>query len=161
MNLEDSYSPIPSLFIIHEMKVRSFNPFQPTEVEVEDDIPWQDWVYSDGVLDSTSGLLKRDPPVRKGKERTYIPEQPKLQPTTTTSTGETPGKISLALNDKVIADILAASRKMPSWKACQIEGTSWAGTAEENTQSIFPLSGLNLKLEDRPVSEEGGSQKKS
>src|ERR1700733_8013654 len=43
-------------------------------------------------------------------------------------------KRSLALNADVISEILAATRAMPSWKACEVEGTSWAGAAEENIQ---------------------------
>ena len=52
------------------------------------------------------------------------------------STGDTSGGKRLALNADVIADILAATRESPSWKTCQIEGTNWAGTAEEKYREI-------------------------
>jgi len=39
---------------------------------------------------------------------------------------------TLELNVDVIAEILGVTHVMPSWKACQMEGMSWAGTAEEN-----------------------------
>jgi len=48
----------------------------------------------------------------------------------------------LALNPDVIADILAATRAMPSWKACQMEGTGWTGTAEENIQKYVSSIGV-------------------
>lgn len=38
------------------------------------------------------------------------------------------------LNQDTIADILTATRESASWKACVLEGTSWNGTAEENTR---------------------------
>jgi len=31
---------------------------------------------------------------------------------------------------------------MPSWKACQMDGTSWAGTAEENIQKYVSSIGV-------------------
>ncbi|KAF8338519.1 hypothetical protein F5887DRAFT_982643 [Amanita rubescens] len=49
---------------------------------------------------------------------------------------------TLALNADVIADILAATRAMPSWKACQVEGTDWTGTAEENIQKYISSIGV-------------------
>ncbi|KIJ48099.1 hypothetical protein M422DRAFT_28569 [Sphaerobolus stellatus SS14] len=63
--------------------------------------------------------------------------QPQLQ--STTSAGG--GRNTLELNADVINTILAATRAMPSWKACQIEGTSWDGTAEENIQKYASVVG--------------------
>jgi hypothetical protein len=31
---------------------------------------------------------------------------------------------------------------MPSWKACQVEGTSWTGTAQENIQKYVSSIGV-------------------
>jgi hypothetical protein len=39
-----------------------------------------------------------------------------------------------ASSEKVIADTLAARHAMPSWKACELEGTSWTGTVEKNIE---------------------------
>jgi hypothetical protein len=47
------------------------------------------------------------------------------------------GQRTLALNANIIDDIFAATRAMPSWKACEVEGTSWTGTAEENIQKYI------------------------
>jgi len=57
LDIKDRYAPFPSLFIIHEMRVRGFNPFQPTDPDIGG-ASWQDWVYSDGVFDNSSGSLK-------------------------------------------------------------------------------------------------------
>jgi hypothetical protein len=59
-----------------------------------------------------------------------------------TSGGESSGSGTrhLELNEKVIADILAATHAMPSWKECEMEGTSWTGTAEENKQKYLSMS---------------------
>ncbi len=51
------------------------------------------------------------------------------------------GSTELVLNDDVIAEILAASRAMPTWRACEIENTSWVGTADENAQRYLALRG--------------------
>jgi hypothetical protein len=36
------------------MRVRAHHPFQTTR-DVPDNIPWQDWIESKGVVDATSG----------------------------------------------------------------------------------------------------------
>jgi len=46
------------------------------------------------------------------------------------------------LNANAITDILTVTRAMPSWKACQLENTSWKGTAEENIQKYVSLIGV-------------------
>lgn len=59
------------------------------------------------------------------------------------STGaSTDGYRPLELNNDFIADILAATHAMPSWKACVMEGTSWDGTAEENVQRYISSIGV-------------------
>jgi hypothetical protein len=42
-----------------------------------------------------------------------------------TMAGTSSGTRKLELNAGVIADILAVTHAMPSWKACQMENTSW------------------------------------
>ena len=136
LDIKDKYTPFPSLFIIHEMRVRGFHPFQPVVPTIPDDMPWQDWILSDQVFDNASDSFKRD---RPPPNHNHISAQAQLpfHPTTTTSSSQcTP-----ALNADVIADILAATCAMPSWKACQVEGTSWTGTAEENIQKYVSFIG--------------------
>jgi hypothetical protein len=135
LDIKNKYAPFPSLFIIHEMRVRGFHPFQPVLPPVPNDILWQDWILSEQVFDDASDSFKNDPP--PGND-IYEPAQLQLpsQPTASSS------QRTLALNADVIADILAATRAMPSWKACQIEGTGWTGTAEENIQKYISSIGV-------------------
>ena len=51
--------------------------------------------------------------------------------------------MSLALNQDVILEILVASRAMPSWKACVVEGTSWEGSAIENIEKYVKTIGVD------------------
>ncbi|KIJ58947.1 hypothetical protein HYDPIDRAFT_118928 [Hydnomerulius pinastri MD-312] len=143
LDIRDHHAPFPSLFIIHEMRVRGFHPFQPVAPAMPDDIPWQDWVLSDGVFDDVSGTFNRGSPLDNGNNLSVQP-QAQFQPTTT-SRGDAssgPGGRTLALSADVISDILAATHAMPSWRACQMEGTSWSGTAEENTQKYVSSIGV-------------------
>jgi len=112
------------------MRVRGFHPFAPVAPDTDDDSPWQDWIVTDGVFDSETNSFKREsPPVAPGSNN--VPSQQPPQPQTGAG-GASSGGRGLALNADVISEILAATRASPSWKACEIEGTSWTGTAEEN-----------------------------
>src|SRR5216684_8247246 len=51
--------------------------------------------------------------------------------------------VSLVLDTDTIVTILAATRGSNSWKACQMEGTSWDGTAEENIQKYVSSVGID------------------
>ena len=137
LDMTHRYAPFPSLFIIHEMRVRGFHPFSPTQPTVPNEIAWQNWISSDGVFDNATGSFIRDasnvPPLQ---------QQPQLQLTAMNAGGPSSGGGTLALNADVIADILAATHAMPSWKACQVEGTSWTGTAEENIQKYVSSIGV-------------------
>jgi len=138
LDIKDKYAPFPSLFIIYEMRVRGFHPFQPVVPTVPDDIPWQDWILSDHVFDNASGSFKRDcPSPNSFSAQAQLP----FYPTTTSGDGASSSQRTVALNADVIADILAATRAMPSWKACQVEGTSWTGTVEENIQKYVSSIG--------------------
>jgi len=117
------------------MRVRGFHPFQPVAPTIPDNLLWQEWVLSDQVFDNASNSFKRDRP--SDDDDTSAETPPPSQPTTTAP----PGQRILALNADVIADILAATHAMPSWKACEVEGTSWTGTAEENTQKYVSSIG--------------------
>jgi hypothetical protein len=46
------------------------------------------------------------------------------------------------MNADVIAEILTATHAMPSWKACQVDGTSWTGTAQENIEKYVSSIGV-------------------
>ncbi|KIL62167.1 hypothetical protein M378DRAFT_81621 [Amanita muscaria Koide BX008] len=136
IDIKDRYAPFPSLFIIHEMRVRGFHPFQPVAPTVPDDILWQDWISSGQVFDNASNSFKHDSLPPNDNDRSAEAQLP-FHPMTTASSSQR----TLALNADVIADILAATRAMPSWKACEVEGTSWTGTAEENIQKYISSIG--------------------
>jgi hypothetical protein len=135
LDVKDPHVPIPSLFIIHEMRVRGFHPFAPLNPSIPNDTLWQNWIESDGVYDPVSHSFKRDgPPLPADNGHSSITALPQFPTATTNTGGASSNKHSvLPLNADVIADILAATRAMPSWKACEEEGTTtWTGTAEEN-----------------------------
>ena len=160
LDIRDPHAPFPSLFIIHEMRVRGFHPFEPTQPAMADDAPWQDWILLDGVFDNASGSFKRDSPPDNGDNGFSAQSQPQFQPTTM-STGDAPsGGRRVTLNADVVADILAATYAMPSWKACQVDGTSWTGTAQENIQKY--VSSIGAAGHWPPMSylvDRGGSRK--
>jgi hypothetical protein len=141
IDIRDKHAPFPSLFIIHEMRVRGFHPFQPVTPAVQDPAPWQDWILSDGVIDNASGYFKRDSPPDDGNDHTFAQPQPAGFPTMDVG-GSSSGGRALELNANVIADILAATRAMPAWKACEMEGTSWTGTAAENIEKYVSSIGV-------------------
>jgi hypothetical protein len=144
LDIADKHAPFPPLFIIHEMRVRGHNPFQITSPDVPDDnaINFQDWIETSGVWDNTGGHFHRCAPDGSG-----APGRPRLLSMTPMTTHAGGGGESsaghtrpLELNEKVIADILEATRAMPSWKECEIERTRWTGTAEENRQKYLSIS---------------------
>jgi hypothetical protein len=69
-------------------------------------------------------------------------------PTTNPGSETGPGMRRLDLNNDVVAEILAASRAMPSWKACEMEGTDWSGTAAENAEKYRPIFGIQEGPQD-------------
>jgi hypothetical protein len=139
LDVADKYAPFPSLFIIHEMCVRGYHPFHGTHPVVPNDnaIEWQDWVKTSGVWDNTRSQFRRH-----GHHGGGAPGLPQIQSMTpiNTSGGSASGTRHLELDEKVIADILAVTRAMALWKECEIEGTRWIGTAEENKEKYLSIS---------------------
>ncbi|KAF8585920.1 hypothetical protein K439DRAFT_1646404 [Ramaria rubella] len=142
LDIRDRYAPFPSLFIIHEMRVRGFHPFEPVAPALRNDYPWQDWIVSEQVYDNASGSFKRYRQSHHGNNGSSAQLQLLSQLEMDGAGGESSGGRTAVLNENVIADILAFTRAMPSWKACQIEGTSWAGTAEENIATYVSSIGV-------------------
>ncbi|KAF6750325.1 hypothetical protein DFP72DRAFT_969539 [Ephemerocybe angulata] len=146
----DHYAPLPALFIIHEMRVRGFHPFDPIEQYVPDKPSWQDWILSEGMLDTASDSLKCDkPPGSENDPHITIDDSFPALATfapSTVNTDDAPssasGQRKLELNADVVRDILTATRESESWKACVREGTSWKGTADENTKKYADLVGV-------------------
>ena len=143
LEIADHHAPYPSIFIIHEMRVRGFHPFQPMAPIIPAGNPWQDWILSDGIFDDTSGSFKRGKPQRGGQKglkdasgRTQFP------PATAGTGGASSGGRTVSLNAGVIEQILAATRASASWKACMEEGTRWTGTTEENIQKYVSSNSI-------------------
>jgi len=136
---DDRHAPFPSLLIIHEMRVRGFHPFQPIEPELPVQQTFADWIDSDDLWDDKKLGFKRQKPPPSGKPPTERKRTQAKRSTTGASASQTR---KLGLNANVIADILTATRAMPSWKACQLENTSWKGTAEENIQKYVSSIGV-------------------
>jgi hypothetical protein len=135
LDIQHEYAPFPSLFIIHEMRVRGFHPFQPTETMMSDDITWQDWISS-YLYDNTSDSFICNGISNNHTHNTGSSlQQPHIQLTMSAGGG---GHV-LALDADAIADTLAATHAMPSWKACQVEGTHWTGTTKENIQKYCAI----------------------
>ncbi len=88
------------------------------------------------MLDDTSGSFKREGDGRQVPKSISgtLSDELQFQPMITTAGGPSSGGYSLELNASVVTDILAATRNSASWKACEEEGRSWTGTAEENIQ---------------------------
>ena len=145
LDAKDCDAPFPSLFLLQEMRVRAFRPFSPLNPSMPNDSPWQEWIVSDGVFDHVSGSFKRDNlPDNSSNGSISVPPQRQLLPAMTDASGVSSGDLPLEpLNMDVIAEIVNATRAMPSWKACVKaceEGSSWTGTAEENIQKYFSSS---------------------
>jgi hypothetical protein len=142
LDVADKHTPFPSLFIIHEMRVRGYHPFRNTCPYVPDDnaIDWQDWVKTTGILDDTGSHFRRH---GHGRGAPKQPQMPSITPINTSGGGgesSARGTRRLELNEKVVEDILAATRAMVSWKECGMEETRWTGTAEENRQKYLSIS---------------------
>jgi len=56
INTHEDHSLFPALFLVHEQYVCSFYPFNNISPEIYENIPWQDWILSDNVVDNVPGL---------------------------------------------------------------------------------------------------------
>lgn len=120
------------------MRVRAFRPFAPLNPAMPGDSPWQEWIGSDRVFDHFSNSFKRDNlPDNSENGRGTVPLRHQVLPAMTNGGGMSSGERPLdPLDTDVIAEILAATHAMPSWKDCE-GGKSWTGTAEENIQKYL------------------------
>jgi hypothetical protein len=134
LGIKDKYAPFPSPFIIHDMRVCGCHPFQPVVPTIPDDIPWQDWILSNHVLDNASDSFKRDRPPNHNNFSAQA--QLPFDPTMTSADGAPSSQRTLALNADVIVDILAATRVMPSWKACQVRARAGLARRKKTSRNV-------------------------
>jgi hypothetical protein len=132
LDINDRHAPFPSLFIIHEMRVRGFNPFARVNPTIPAQIGWQDWILTEGVFDRDSNTFFRTKKSGDHSGNIGIQSHTHNQFTTSNPGSGSAGGTTLDLTSAVIEEILAATRHSETWRACQIEGTKWTGTAEEH-----------------------------
>ncbi|KAF8548612.1 hypothetical protein OG21DRAFT_1422812, partial [Imleria badia] len=101
LDTKDHHAPFPSLFLIHEMRVRGFQPFQPVNSRMPENITWQDWILSDGVYNQVTHSLNHD---RPRKHLAFQPTMPRMG-----DTASQPSERTLVLNTDVISDIIVAT----------------------------------------------------
>ncbi|KAG6820292.1 hypothetical protein H0H93_002730 [Arthromyces matolae] len=148
LDIDDVHAPFPSLLIIHEMRVRGFHPFQPLAPIVSDDIPWQDWIVSEGVFNDVARSFHREQSPTSQVQPSHGSAQLQLQPSLPTTTNSVPGQHPLELNSNVIQQILAATYASRSWKACMLEydrikiASSAPGFAPWTSMTIMQLQVL-------------------
>ncbi|KAH9930404.1 uncharacterized protein BXZ73DRAFT_101780 [Epithele typhae] len=136
LDAQDHHAPFPALFIIHEMRVRGWNPFSPTAPDAPDDIPpWQDWPVSRGALqpaDGGPGLFVRGLPARQAAPPTPPPDSPLAGvPDANADEGGSSTVILPPAGDALV-EIVAATHTMPAWQAREVENTSREGAAAED-----------------------------
>ncbi|KAF8513092.1 hypothetical protein BU17DRAFT_53478 [Hysterangium stoloniferum] len=123
LDISHHHAPFPSIFLIHEQRVRGFWPFV---CEPNDILPMpesQGWLKADEVVSD---------PEREGGMSNSSMNLACKNMGSALGGEERPGMTSLDLDANAIQEILLATYRSPSWKACMQEGTSWEGTAEEN-----------------------------
>jgi hypothetical protein len=137
LGINDVHAVFPSLFIIHEMRVRGHNPFQPTNPTLPQTLEWQNWIVSDNLFNEDTNTFNRDHVIATN----HNVNTPWQNLATNTNTGHSDGPSGgymLLLDNSVVDEILAATRQSASWKACEMEGlVSWAGTADENIRKYI------------------------
>jgi hypothetical protein len=114
LNIKDKYVPFPSLFIIHEMQVHGFHPFQPVVPTVPNDIPWQDWILLNHVFDNVSDSFKHDHPPPNHNNSFSVQAQLLFHPMTTSTDGASSSQCILVLSVDIITDILVVMHAMLS-----------------------------------------------
>jgi len=145
------HAPFPSLFIIHEMRVRGFHPFQPVNPDIGLAYPFQEWIVAGDLFDEASSSFKHNTSDAQHNPSEGSDTEMEV-PTTPPQDGGASDSLP-ALNRNNIADILAATYSLPSWKACVVDGTSWNGTAEENIQRYHEL--LTEPTQKKPMTITG------
>jgi len=131
LSADDRHAPFPAALLIHEQRVRGFHPFSQEPDDVPATIELQDWTTKDHNVTPPTGNNNMNAVVSAN----VAPGN--------SSGGPAPATRPLPpLDEHTIESILTATRQMPSWKACELEGTSWDGTAEENIEKYKRLTEL-------------------
>lgn len=145
--------PFPTAFLVMEARTRGFWPFQPDR-----DMKFQKAQTVAGLEISPSssggsGGTERLNHLSGGSGSGGAEDSDGGGGGAWSSTGAAfDGNDTIRLsnpfeNPKELEKLVAGYRKLPNWKAAIIEGTSWAGTAEENialyNNEILPELGFD------------------
>ncbi|KAH9830367.1 uncharacterized protein C8Q71DRAFT_862657 [Rhodofomes roseus] len=128
-------APFPSLFLVHEYRVRGFFPFREPALDVALPVPWQDWLLARGVIDAKGDIRRERPagtnmPTQSGASTplpacSWLDLAPGCSP---------PGLYTIAPpTSDVAARIVAATHNLPTWTACELEGRDSEGLATRFT----------------------------
>ncbi|KAF5360468.1 hypothetical protein D9756_004542 [Leucocoprinus leucothites] len=142
LDIREPDTPFPSVFILHEMRVRGTYPFRPAEPDIPEyqDITWQEWVLSEDLFDNVTGLFRRDrPPGFRYSDEEDVKastEVPVLQCLGTTIPQGSPSHDMVNADNGVVDEILQATWELASWRACVQEGEARARVEAERGAKI-------------------------
>lgn len=131
--------------------MRGHNPFQPDRlVPVDTKIKYQDWItVREGgtIADIQNAPAPQRSPGSNldqgGDTSGGLTEQSHGGTQDNLNTEDGPGALQMLTNPFSNSDslktLVEALHKEPTWKACVVEGTTWEGTAAENTQKYLDL----------------------
>jgi hypothetical protein len=130
---DDVYAPFPSLFIIHEMRVRGFHPFQPVQPSnIPDNLTFVDWIDAEDLWDADKGCCNREKPPREGSAR-------KNENGPTFKVRGRKRALGVERQRHCRNSYCYARHAVVEG---QLKNTSWEGTAEENIQKYVSSIGV-------------------
>ncbi|KAF8967452.1 hypothetical protein BDZ97DRAFT_1656381 [Flammula alnicola] len=143
LDIDHRLCPFPNIFLVHEMRVRGCWPFL-TDRDISQDPEFPNWrgPLASNVEDSTTrtSIIPAFVAMTAGTSGSGVEGRDPSGPAAE-QTGNS-GTIRLTLDDSTIQEIVTASRELPSWKACELEGTSWEGTADENVTKYREITDI-------------------
>ena len=123
LDVDHRLSPFPSIFLIHEMRVRGHNPFALEPDDISSMVEDQDWMREEisdtehnAAMNLESSMMLLNPVTRTTDNGSG-----------NSSGGPPAGTLSLALNADVIQKFLSATRQMTSWTRTRRYELGWNG----------------------------------
>ena len=150
---DDARVPFHGAFIDHEMRVRGHWPYLPFFADRPISLPiqFQEWIVDtpggghggDGVIGNIhrKGESKDDLSMttffKTGGDSNVIYRRFSEQQYTSSTVPQNKSPTTITFRDPIanpseLEAVMRSARQQPNWKAAQIEGESWDGTAEEN-----------------------------
>ncbi|KAE9399253.1 hypothetical protein BT96DRAFT_920221 [Gymnopus androsaceus JB14] len=156
---EHRIAVLPSLFLAHEERTRSFHLHTQDSDMAPIPLPiqYQDWIVKDQLLDETGRLQQLVPQSkpelgpqrpqpnkrkrRQGDNGGGGAKQSKLKGTQRSSQNRSASHLVLSPPD--IDATAKATRQLPSYKSFLVEGMNWGGTAEQNITQYLSEVGVS------------------